>query len=861
MSEATAPAALRSSLSIPEFCLVLLIGPSGSGKSSFAAKHFLPTEVVSSDGCRAMISDDELDQTVTQDAFALLEFIASKRLAGRKLTVIDATSVKPEDRARLVAMAKRYHALPVGIVFFLDEKVCQERNRSRENRDFGAYVVRNQLRALQRGFGSLKKREGIRQLHIFESPEELDAIERIDRTRLWPDRRDQHGPFDIIGDIHGCAGELEALLTKLGYRIATDGEPGNRSYDVTPPEGRKALFLGDLVDRGPRSPDVIRLVKGMVEGGSALCILGNHEQKLLRKLNGKNVKLTHGLAETVEQFADQDEGFEGEVLGFLDSLISHYVLDDGALVVAHAGLREDMQNRASGAVRSFAMYGDTTGETDEFGLPVRADWAADYRGRAKVVYGHTPTPEAEWVNGTICIDQGCVFGGKLTALRWPEREIVDVPAERVWSEPVRPLVRQEGPKSSDPAAIKLSDVQGKRTITTETAGTVGISEGQAAGALETMSRFAVDPRWLVYLPPTMSPVETSARDGWLERPEEAFAHYRKQGIEAVVCEEKHMGSRAVIVVAKDEEAARRRFLSTGREGVITTRTGRPFFDREREAGVLDRLRNGIEKAGWWDRFETDWFVLDAEIMPWSEKARSLLTQQYGPVGRAAQMGLDAATEALQRALGRGADVGSLLGKQSDRLQAAKAFSRAYAPYVWEVADLDDLRIAPFHIMASEGALHTDKGHLWHMEAAGELAGACGPLVTQTNHRRVELANEKACTDAAAWWETMTSVGGEGMVVKPENFIARKGRTIHQPAVKVRGREYLRIIYGADYDIPDNLERLKERGLGRKRSLAVREFALGHEALRRFVANEPLAKVHECVFGVLAMETEPIDPRL
>ncbi|MEM9840871.1 MAG: polynucleotide kinase-phosphatase [Pseudomonadota bacterium] len=861
MSETRSRHQLKNTISIPEFCLVLMIGPSGSGKSTFAKKHFLPTEVVSSDHCRALVADDELDQSATGDAFDLLEFLVSKRLAARRLTVIDATSVKPEDRARLVRIAKTYHALPVGLVFFLDEKLCQDRNASRPDRNFGPHVVRNQLRALKRGFGSLRKREGVRQLHVFDTVEAIDAVETIERTKLWPDKRDEHGPFDIIGDIHGCAGELEALLQKLGYGLAFEGDPGHRSYRVTPPPGRKVIFLGYLVDRGPRSPDVIRLAKSMVEAGDALCVLGNHEYKFVRKLNGKNVKLTHGLAETVEQMEQQPPEFAQEARTFLDSLISHYVLDDGALVVAHAGIREDMQNRASGAVRSFAMYGDTTGEVDEFGLPVRADWAAGYRGRAKVVYGHTPTPEAEWINGTICIDQGCVFGGKLTALRWPERELVDVPAEQVWCEPVRPLTPAPTGTTADPTAIKLDDVQGKRIISTRIGGTVSISEAHAAGALETMSRFAADPRWLVYLPPTMSPVETSSQDGWLERPEEAFAHYRNQGVDHIICEEKHMGSRAVIVVAKDQNTAKSRFLSSDRTGVITTRTGRPFFPREREDAVLERLRTAITKAGWWDRFATDWFALDAEIMPWSEKARSLLTGQYGPVGSAAQIGLTQAVSALQKAVARGSDVGPLLAKQRERLASAQAFTKAYAPYVWGTDEIDHLRIAPFHTLASEGKVHTDQDHVWHMACAEDLAAQGDPLFMQTAWRKVDLGDEAGCRDAAQWWEELTSQGGEGMVVKPLSFIVQNGRTLLQPAVKVRGKNYLRIIYGADYDQTENLERLKERNLGRKRSLAIREFTLGHEALERFVKREPLAKVHECVFGVLAMETEPIDPRL
>ena len=258
----------------------------------------------------------------------------------------------------------------------------------------------------------------------------------IEREPLYNDRRGDHGPFDIIGDVHGCYDELVQLLGKLAY--APD-ETGVWRH----PQNRRAIFLGDLVDRGPRVPECLRIAMDMVTAGTALCVPGNHEIKLLKKLEGKEVKLTHGLAETLEQFEAIPEAERNvlmrEVRPFIDNLVSHYWLDDGKLIVAHAGLKETMHGRGSGAVRSFALFGETTGETDEYGLPVRHNWAAEYRGDAMVVYGHTPTPQAEWLNKTICIDTGCVFGGSLTALRYPERELVSVPAAKVYSEPVRPL--------------------------------------------------------------------------------------------------------------------------------------------------------------------------------------------------------------------------------------------------------------------------------------------------------------------------------------------------------------------------------------------------------------------------------------
>ena len=378
-------------ITVPELALVALVGASGSGKSTFARSHFRPTEILSSDFFRGLVRDDENDQSATKDAFDVLHYVAAKRLAAGKMVVVDATNVQPESRKPLVALAREYHCIPVAIVLDLPERVCQDRNKARPDRDFGPHVVRNHVRTLRQSLRGLE-REGFRHVFVLRSEEEIAAA-TVTREPLYNDRKADHGPFDIIGDVHGCFDELTALLTRLGY--AVDG------FAVRPPEGRKAVFLGDLVDRGPKSPDVLRLVMGMVADGTALCVPGNHDMKLLRKLRGRDVQITHGLAETLEQLAGETPEFVAQVRAFLDGLVSHYVLDGGKLVVAHAGMKAEMQGRGSGKVRDFALYGETTGETDEFGLPVRHNWAAEYRGAATVVYGHTPVPAPEWLNHTL----------------------------------------------------------------------------------------------------------------------------------------------------------------------------------------------------------------------------------------------------------------------------------------------------------------------------------------------------------------------------------------------------------------------------------------------------------------------------
>jgi protein phosphatase len=629
-------------ISIPKLSLVVLVGPSGSGKSTFARTHFRPTEVVSSDACRAMLTDDENCLTVNAEAFALVHHIAGQRLALGKLTVIDATSVQPESRKPLIDLARKHHCLPVAVVFDLPERVCHERNAARADRSFGPHVVRNQVAQLRRSLRGLAK-EGFRHVFVLDSVEQVTAAV-VERVPLWNDRTADHGPFDVIGDVHGCADELERLLRQLGYEPHADATlaPWWGTSVYRHPAGRKAVFVGDLVDRGPRVLDTLRVVRNMVVAGSALCVPGNHDDKLLRKLRGRDVTVTHGLGQTLAEIdalpPDVRERFVPELIEFLDRLVSHYVFDGGRLVVAHAGLKREMHGRGSKAVRAFCLYGETTGESDEFGLPVRLNWAADYRGPAAVVYGHTPVAEPEWLNGTVNVDTGCVYGGRLTALQWPERAFVSVPAAKVYCEPKRPFLPDAASLTAQHAHDSLldaDDVLGRRVIATRLRGNVTVREANATAALEVMSRFAADPRWLVYLPPTMSPCETSTEPGLLEHPAEAFAYFRGQGVTTVVCEEKHMGSRAVVTVCRDEAAARERFgVGTGEVGIVTTRTGRRFFtDPKVEAELLDRVRAAVTAAGLWESLNTSWVCLDCELMPWSAKAQELLKSQYAAVGR------------------------------------------------------------------------------------------------------------------------------------------------------------------------------------------------------------------------------------
>ncbi|MGH3941315.1 MAG: polynucleotide kinase-phosphatase [Pseudonocardiaceae bacterium] len=853
----------RRALAVPELSLVALVGVSGSGKSTFARTHFGPFEVLSSDFCRGLVCDDENDQAATADAFDVLYYIASKRLDAGHLTVVDATNVQADARKKLVELARAHDVLPVAIVLDVPERVCVERTVARADRGFGAHVIRRQADQLRRSLRSLSK-EGFRRVHVLRGVEEVETA-HIVREKLLTDYRHETGPFDVIGDVHGCRAELETLLTELGYAIDRDGN--GRAVDAAHPDGRRALFLGDLVDRGPDSPGVLRLVMGMVSAGHAFAVPGNHENKLVRALSGRDVQITQGLAETLQQLAGEPEEFRERVQTFCHDLVSHLILDGGHLVIAHAGLKEAYHGRASSRVRSFALYGDTTGETDEFGLPVRYPWANEYRGRAMVLYGHTPTPEPEWVNNTMCLDTGCVFGGKLTALRYPEKEIVAVPAERVWYEPTKPLRPEAQPLREEvarraPDVLDITDVLGKRAVQTSYHGRVTVREENAAGALEVMSRFALEPRWLLYLPPTMAPCDTSTRPDLLEHPEDALGAFRSDGVAQVICQEKHMGSRAVVLVCRDDDVARARFGALdGTPGAVYTRTGRPFFPPELSEELLIRVRAAVTAAGMWEELDTDWLLLDCELLPWSVKAEELLRQQYAAVGAAARAVLPHAIRILQTASATGLDIEDLLTRTRSRFSNADAFTAAYRRYVWPTDGLHGVRLAPFQVLATEGSTYHERDHGWHLALADRLVEAAPNLIQPTRRLLVDTTDATSTVAAVRWWNELTESGGEGMVVKPFPNLTRTRRGLVQPGIKVRGREYLRIIYGPDYTEVTNLERLKQRNLGHKRSLALREYALGLESLDRAARGEPLWRVHEAVFAVLALESEPVDPRL
>ena len=873
-------------IALPDPSLVFLLGPRGSGKTSFARRFFDPSEVVSLDGCRKLVGDDGATQGANAAAMSLFYSIIEGRLDAGKLVVVDADNTNVETRRPLVSLARKHHLFAVAIALQIDERVCIERNASRDDCVVSPYEVKREVDAIRKAI-EFHAREGIRDIHVLRDARDVDHAV-VARHRLWTDKRDDHGPFDIIGDVHGCADELEALLELLGYRVTWD-DALPLGVRVLAPAGRRVIFLGDLVDRGPRIVDSLRIAMSMVDAGSALCVPGNHEAKLLRKLRGRTVSITHGLAETLAELEQTTAAFRDEVACFIDRLVGHYVLDGGRLCVAHAGIKEGMQGRSSSAAREFGLYGDTTGETDDVGLPVRQDWAAEYHGRACVVYGHTPMLVAEWVNNTICIDTGCVFGGALTALRVPERELISVPAAKRYFDPRKPLALRmsHATIAGESVPDDVPDLDALRTcgvVKTRFHHDVAVPAQQVFAVVEMLSRHCVDPRWLVYLPPVTSPVDASVRGGTLEHPEEAFAYYLRKGFSQVVCQAKHEGVRVVVVLCRDADVARSVFRVTdGRTGIVYTRTGRPFFEtREKEESFVERLRAAAQRANVFHD-HGPFVVFEADIS----------TPNASPRAVADIAGNATMLDALSSAEARGIDIEMLrarLLRRHDRFtQYRHALTRSD-----EQVHRNELRITPVQVLATDETVWLTRPFSDHqalfaaMAAADEQIFTIAPSITVTlssppsprsiaqqcvageGGRGGEVAGgvrsglgevrSVGVGDAAlALWETCVATGVEAMLVKPFAFQRAAPSGLVLPALLCRTPSALRLAHGPEFDVEENLVRLANRSLSALRCRVLNQFALGMEALSRFVEREPSSRVHVCTSAALALECENPEP--
>ncbi|MDQ6792125.1 MAG: CBS domain-containing protein [Candidatus Dormibacteraeota bacterium] len=436
-------------IALPEQALVVLVGPAGAGKSTFARAHFKATEVVSSDACRALVADDESDQSATAPAFEILHLIARLRLRRRRLTVVDAVNARPPDRRPLLELAQQEDCAAVALVLDLPEGVCVARDAGRTGRRVGRRAIHAQAEQIRRSLEGLSG-EGFAQVHLLNAAAVDEAT--FERVPLAVNRRGERAPFDLIGDVHGCSEELDRLLGALGYLPPPGGDRGTGAWSH--PGGRRAVFVGDLAGLGPDTPGVLRRVMAMTEAKHAICVRGDQDEALRLALT-VGAEPGHDLVAALDELG-KDPDLAARAAAFLEGLPSHYVLERGALVVAHAGIKGAMQSRDSPRIRRFTLLGEEAATTDHPGQPPDLEWARTYRGRALVVFGHMPVEQPSWRGRTIDIDTGCVFGGRLTALRYPELELVSVDAAKVHQ---RAVGTAPGVAGSSAIPIINSDIQ------------------------------------------------------------------------------------------------------------------------------------------------------------------------------------------------------------------------------------------------------------------------------------------------------------------------------------------------------------------------------------------------------------------
>ncbi|MFE4893780.1 polynucleotide kinase-phosphatase [Peribacillus butanolivorans] len=859
---------------LPHAGIVLLIGPSNSGKSTWLKsmiekEEILPSEVVSSDAFRVLVSDiefidwrgrpkDEADnlmdeyQSISGEAFSMMDSVIEARCRLNKLTFIDATNLHPDDRNRYISLAQKNNVPILSIVLDIPEEDLLVRDEQREH-PRGKRRIKQQYQTFKREKRVLKK-EGYSSLYTLKGTEDIQVIRRTN-----PIEKDIQNGIDIIGDIHGCYMEMILVLEKLGYQKNEEGL-------YLHPEGRKFVSIGDVMSRGPESLKTMLFFYEHVQKDVAYMIDSNHGWKIARWLGGRDVTLNHGDEKVEEEFKAYEEEYGSEkaeetkqsLKEFLLQAPSHYVFTKNnvqTLVCVHAGIKDAFIGKQSEAVRDFCRYGDTNG-FDEKGKPVRKDWYVSHKKSSLIVWGHDPKPQPLLINNTINIDQGVVFGGALTAFRYPEGEFISVQASQDFSgADDNPLREWEKNRLNPPNIGKF--INGY-SVLTEKMGEIKIHQDIVKPAIDTVSHFTIPIEQLIYIPPTMSPTPSpSSLENYLEHPKEAIDYYRSHGIQTMIAEKKHMGSRAILFLFKDTEAAKKH---TGIEslGVIYTRTGRRFFDVATEEELVLKINQDLHESGYFEKYDTDYVLLDAEIMPWNLKAKELISSQYAHVSENAILDRTMLKEKIAEAARENMELKGWLEEYEQKLENAYTFKEVFQKYCWEIEDINSIQIAPFHVLAHSNETFFDQPHTWHMEMNREFATRSS-LFVETEYKLI--TSEASEEEVIKWWQDITSEGHEGIVIKPEFYISRNKGKLLQPAIKVRGRKYLNIIYGMDYLLPKNLERLKSRNTGKKQKLALREFSLGIEGIQRYVKGESIERVHECVLGTLAMESDPVDPRL
>ncbi|MGN7478564.1 AAA family ATPase [Solibacillus silvestris] len=855
---------------LPNGAIVLLIGPSNSGKTTLLQSlvdsgQLLESEIISSDYYRKLVADvdfidisaiskDDEDivyeeyQRITEQAFNALHTIVEARAKLNKVSIIDATNLRGFERAKYFEIAKRHHVPVLALILTTPKEQLLARDRLRDH-PRGNKRVLQQFNTLKYELKAIKKEPFAKVYKVDD--EEVEIIRDSNEFYL-----ETENGFDIIGDIHGCYDEMIVLLKELGYE--------QRGDVYVHPAGRRLISVGDIMSRGPKSIETMKFWLNQIEAGLSYMTDSNHGWKIARWLEGKNVSLNHG-DELVEQEFTEYAKVHGEETAkalkerFANMLLkapSHYILTRNNItqaVVTHAGIKDHYIGKESKRISDFCRYGDTQ-QTDSSSKTVRGDWFTQHKTSELIIWGHDVKILPFKANRTINIDQGAVFGGELTAFQYPEQTFKSVKAFANYAGTEdNPILEAKNKRFSPPNVAQF--IKGFAVHTTS-GDQITIPKEKALAAMDTFSHHTLPLEQVIYIPPTMSPTpQTSALPDYLEHPAEAFHYYKKNGIQKMIAEKKHMGSRAVIFIAKNRAVAKE-FINSDSLGYITTRTGRAFFEHTQQEKMVEKIHAELAAKNYFEQFKTNFVLMDAEILPWNLKAHRLIDQQYETVAENAIMDRYKLIEKFKAT--EHVDVTSWLEEYTQKYKNAARFDAVFKNYCWPTNELSGIQIAPFHILAHSSSTNFHQPHSWHMQMNAHLAKD-SELFIATEYRLIE--SEKDEQEVMNWWQDMTENGHEGIVIKPLDFLAYYKGKLLQPAIKVRGREYLRIIYGMDYTNEAFMKKLKQRNPSRKMKNALLEFKLGLEGISRFVSLESSTRVHECALATLALESDTIDPRL
>ena len=843
-----------------EFSLVMLLGPAGVGQTDFTQAHFSNYECLSPAAFQKMITAIDADG-VSEEAYELLLKVLELRLKHRQLTCLNAPFLSSSEFGAIKKLAKKYHCRLVAVTFEKPLEDCLTANASNEKNPLPEHVIRIQHQKLSERVSYLGQ-EGFRQILRLKNDADI-AEAQIIRKKLRCDLQEENGPFDIIGDVHGCLEELLQLLAKLDYQIEKVADPQDpwRPYKGSHPQGRRLLFVGDFCDRGPDSPGVFQLVMSLHQLGLALCVPGNHDDKLARKSSGRSVSMKHGIVETLEQLESYPKDFQDAIAKFVKSLPSHLMLQNGELIVSHAGLKSSMHNRSSAEIHAFCIYGDTTGKKDEFGLPIRLNWAKNYNGTATIVYGHTPVPNAEWLNNTIDIDTGCVFGGKLTALRFPEKQLVEVPAIKEWVAPSRPLnwkPEAEVVVESDPA-MDMIMVGQQAGFSTRSGYVIRLEETAVQASLIHFTKYAVNPRWLLTLPTPYAPVSQAQTSGFLEHPAQVFEHYETNGVESLSVQFFESPIRVIMVVCKDEAAAFHRF-GVGSEGVgrIYTAIGTPFFPSKRdEQDILRKMGFKFGEAGIWEKYDTKWMCLECEVRPFSKHAQTLVSSHFEEIQHAQKVQSDF----MQRQLEEATESENLLNLKS-HLAKEKTAINSFRKAIESISgDEDQVQFVPLQLLATEGKANAKKDQNWHRAQCEGLANLLPNLLQMPKFIEIDLASESDRRTAIETWLAECEGKSMGAIIRPIASYVEGTTELLQAGMIVRSQQYLRMLYGPFFDTTENLQVLENIDLAPVRGTRLRQFAFAVEALDNFVEQKDWSITFQAIFAVIGLASGIADSRL